>query len=268
MIFVVSEINNYLEWNLSFSYTIPIWENKIDANCPYIWRNVSFRYDESQLKKCMNSDFLDVYHNNSTRKYFWCAVRLVSNTSCPMSLFQLGNKAYEIDPRFSGNSGHSMAMKMLTNITQDGLVLMTSQKYVTLFHSASTRTHHLLLRGQKVWCFLHSQARSILQINAYTDVPIYSSMDIVELYRKQPFQSIIQKAGDMIYLPPYVYHFVYSYENTIALTTHHTNDIIHATRSYLFDQLYIYSKRMVFIADSYREDQLQKFETHILHKVT
>lgn len=266
-VFVISEINNYLEYKLPFSYKIPILENIVDSNCPYIWRNVSFAYEIPQLKKCMNSDCLDVYHNNSTRKHFWCAVRFASHTSCPMTIFELGNKAYEIDPRFAGNVGHSTAMKILTNISQDGLMLMTSRKYVTPFHSAATKTHHFLLRGKKVWCFLHSQARSVLQINSLTDIPVYSSIDILALYQSQPFHCITQNAGDIIYLPPFVYHFVYSYGNTIALTTHQTSDIIHAARSYLFDQLYTNLKKMIFISDSYRESQLEMFEMYLLNKV-
>ena len=267
LVFVISEVNNYLEFELPFSYKIPILQNIIDYNCPYIWRNINFTIDEPALERCMNSDCLDVYHNNSTKQYFWCAVRFFEDSACPMNIFKLGAKAYEIDPRFAGNNGHSLAMKVLTDIKQDGLLLMTSKKYVTPFHSAATVTHHLLMRGKKIWCFLHSQARSVLKIERYTDVPIYSSYDIFELSQNYSYNCIVQNVGDMIYLPPYVYHFVYSYENTIALTTHHTNDVILASRSYLFDKFYALTKNMTPISDSYRQSQLKTFETHILNTV-
>ena len=152
--FLISEINNYLEWPLPFSFAIPVHSNTLDRNCPSIWRNITFGYDEEDVLRCISSECLDVYFNvtadNSSR---WCATRFASGTHCPMSLFQLEEKAYEIDPRFRGNSGDSLAMKLLTNISQDGLLLMTSSKYITPFHSAATVTHHLLLRGKKVWCF-------------------------------------------------------------------------------------------------------------------
>ena len=266
IVFTLSEINNYIEIPLSFNFEIPILENIIDRNCPYISRDIKFNYDESKLKKCMNQNCLDVYHNNSTKEYFWCAIRFSKELSCPMNIFKLADKAYEIDPRFAGDSGHSTAMKILTNITQDGLLLMTSKKYVTPFHSAATTTHHILLRGKKIWCFMHSQARSILKINMYTDIPIYSSYDIVDLYHDYSYNCVVQNVGDMIYLPPYVYHFVYSFENTIALTTHHTNDIIHASRSFLFDKLYTSFKNMTLITNQYRQNQLKRFEDHLLSK--
>ena len=269
-VFFASELNNYLEplglnIDLPFDYKIPIFENIIDRNCPYIWRNTKFIYDEKHLEKCMNKDCLDIYHNVKHSK--WCAVRLSKELSCPMTIFKLNDKAYEIDPRFHGNSGYPYAMKILTNITQDGLLLMTSGKYVTPFHSAATTTHHILLKGKKIWCFLHSQARSMLKINMYTDIPIYSSYDIFELYKKYQYNCVIQNVGDIIYLPPYVYHFVYSFENTIALTTHHTNDIIHASRSYIFDKLYMTLKNMTYITNEYRHSQLKRFEDHLLMKI-
>ena len=98
----------------------------------------------------------------------------------------------------------------------------------------------------------------------YTDIPIYSSYDIFELYKDHPYNCITQNVGDMIYLPPYVYHFVYSYENTIALTTHHTNDVIHASRSYIFDKFYLLTKNMIPITDEYRKSQLKRFEELIM----
>lgn len=262
VVFILSEINNYVEITIPFNYKIPVLENVIDRNCPYIWRNIN--YTESQLEKCMNQDCLDVYHNNSTKQYFWCAIRFSETLPCQMNYFKLADKAYEIDPRFAGGSGHSFAMKILTNITQDGLLLMTSKKYVTPFHSAATTTHHILLRGRKIWCFMHSQARSILKINMYTDIPIYSSYDIADLYHQHSYNCVVQNVGDMIYLPPYVYHFVYSFENTIALTTHHTNDVIHASRSFFFDKLYTSFKKMTPIDDQYRQHQLERFENHVI----
>ena len=267
LVFMISEINNYLELKLPFEYKIPILENIIDRNCPYIWRNINFTYDEPALEGCMKPDCLDVYHNNSTKQYFWCAITFFEDSSCPMNIFSLDAKAYQIDPRFAGNNGYSTAMKILTNIRQDGLLLMTSKRYVTPFHSAATVTHHLLLRGKKVWCFLHSQARSVMKIDMYTDIPIYSSYDIVDLYSNYSFNCVTQNVGDMIYLPPYVYHFVYSYENTIALTTHHTNDVIHASRSYLFDKFYTFTKNMTPITDQYRQFQLKRFEDHLLNQI-
>jgi hypothetical protein len=266
LIFLVSEVNSYLEWDLPFDYTIPIRKFR-DENCPYVVRNVSFSYDEETVKKCMNADCLDVYNNVSDHPFFWCAVRLSSSTSCPMTMFQLDEKAYLVDPRFAGVGKNSLAMEILTSDVQEGLLLMTPRKYFTPFHSAATVTHHLLLRGRKVWCFLHSQARSILQINGYTDVPMYSTLPIEQLYTRQPFQCVEQEPGTIIYLPPFVYHMVYSYENTIALTTHFTENVFHALQSYFFDRFYTFSKPMIRISDSHRQSQLETFEQLYKEKI-
>lgn len=88
--------------------------------------------------------------------------------------------------------------------------------------------------------------------------------DILDLYQDQRFNCVTQNVGDMIYLPPFVYHFVYSYGNTIALTTHQTSDVIHAARSFMFDQFYTRFKRMTVVSQEYREVQLERFETSFI----